>query len=800
MMANTTLQPPEKFKIRIEMLSDWHVGIGAGRPGDVDRLVARDRDGLPYIPGKTMRGIWRDACERLAWGLDDGKPGEWCRLVSTIFGSQPGVRDTPGAGVGEPASDDAPNGSRLDLRPAQMSAVFRDAFRDVSRRSQVHRRQLRSALTFIKPGVEIDPQRGQARDEHLRTWEMARAQTELIAEGQLLDLPDGLRDSAWALMVAALRLIERLGAKRRRGAGRCRWEIVGYEGAAELQFLADNQTPPRGLERTGTSEGALPAAPVRDEKIWEVPLTLAPESPLAISHRTVGNVVECLEHVPGTMLLPHITKSLKQRGINIVPDVIGCEIAVTNATYVIGGERSRPGPMILSHPKHEKTPLTNEFIAENDDGDARKPLREVHVVTTAGGKLVSDQPPKRIATHNTVHDQHQCPSTNGVYSYEALSDVDREDRRVEFQAVLRVPDRLIAGLKSDWAKDLNGKLKLGRSKQDDYGRAQIDAGVPRVCDPNLHASDDPYCWRVWLLSDCLLRSRFLAPSPTARGLAQAICQRLALPDDTLEVDASRVRVHRLDSWHARWGLPRPSLIGLQSGSCVQLRSKQPLTKTMLQRLSLGVGERTAEGFGQIAINDPLLEQEQLDLVEAADVHSGGATESHPRVPKIGSNDPTHTSARMIERAAWEREIQSLAIIHAPKICDAKLHWDQTKPTMSQLGGLRDEVMRLVNPQDAQLLIQWLKHLLKSRNRCDSWGDANEGPGRVQAVINLLSDAGTVWKWLAESDQPDLADKPDLAVLTVDGAESLLKEMWPFAIRAVLDSCIRTHKRSLEKEG
>src|SRR5436305_11235216 len=65
------------FRLRLEMKSDWHIGAGAGRPGDVDRLVRRDEDDLPFVPGKTLTGIWRDACERVALGLDDGVPAEW---------------------------------------------------------------------------------------------------------------------------------------------------------------------------------------------------------------------------------------------------------------------------------------------------------------------------------------------------------------------------------------------------------------------------------------------------------------------------------------------------------------------------------------------------------------------------------------------------------------------------------------------------------------------------------------------------------------------------------------------------
>ena len=49
--------------LKIEFQSDWHIGSGAGIPGSVDRQVLRDSQGLPYIPGKTLTGILRDAAE-----------------------------------------------------------------------------------------------------------------------------------------------------------------------------------------------------------------------------------------------------------------------------------------------------------------------------------------------------------------------------------------------------------------------------------------------------------------------------------------------------------------------------------------------------------------------------------------------------------------------------------------------------------------------------------------------------------------------------------------------------------------
>ena len=48
---------PSAFTLRVHMLSDWAIGTGEGRVGEVDATVRRDSDGLPFVPAKTLTGI-----------------------------------------------------------------------------------------------------------------------------------------------------------------------------------------------------------------------------------------------------------------------------------------------------------------------------------------------------------------------------------------------------------------------------------------------------------------------------------------------------------------------------------------------------------------------------------------------------------------------------------------------------------------------------------------------------------------------------------------------------------------------
>ena len=44
-----------ELNYKIEFFSEWHCGSGLSAGADIDALAIKDSDGLPYIPGKTLR-------------------------------------------------------------------------------------------------------------------------------------------------------------------------------------------------------------------------------------------------------------------------------------------------------------------------------------------------------------------------------------------------------------------------------------------------------------------------------------------------------------------------------------------------------------------------------------------------------------------------------------------------------------------------------------------------------------------------------------------------------------------------
>lgn len=50
-----------KIEYELEFLTYWHAGSGLTAGAQADAVVIKDEHGLPYFPGKTLKGIFRDS-------------------------------------------------------------------------------------------------------------------------------------------------------------------------------------------------------------------------------------------------------------------------------------------------------------------------------------------------------------------------------------------------------------------------------------------------------------------------------------------------------------------------------------------------------------------------------------------------------------------------------------------------------------------------------------------------------------------------------------------------------------------
>lgn len=756
------------ISLTLRMLSDWHIGAGTGQHGRLSRQVLRDeKDGLPFVPAKSLNGVWRDGCEIAARALDAGAGGSlvWHDWVEFLFGSQPAF---PGAEAGG-----TPATAARHPRPAALCYLGPLRFAGDLGTAIAGNQRLLDAVTFVKPGVAHDPVTGAAREDMLRFDEMARGGMTLEGTAELSgDLTEEQLGCARALLWAGARLVEGIGAKRRRGSGRCRLDLGGAglppSGDDLARWTAHPGSPPEPAQAPAPDAAGTRAAGGG----WEhVLLRMTLETPLIAHERTVGNLVQGRDHAPGWMLLGAVLRRLDSSAADAAAR---CgDLVVTSATPRVGGERGRPVPRVFERDKDDGSVRINRIVEGPPEGRAFKRIREGYVAGAAHPAVESAAFVMRM--HNTIEDESQRPTQalGGVYVYQALAP------GTVLMAEVRVRRGVLA---AGWWEGLNGTWRLGRSSKDDYGLVSV-AAEPADPEPGpvpeaatVVAGD---LLRVWLLSDVLVRDDRLAPSDDPRDFANLLQRTFAAAGaDGVELDPvlrergrvpTSYEIARTDSWHRGWRLPRPVLVGFAAGGCLtfEVGAGEIGADVLAEIERSGIGERRGEGFGQIRVNDPV-------VTESATT-AGGPPPDRPsdeRPRPLSAVDPGHAGARLIETAAWRAEIWRLAEERAAR--PGEVLGPLIELSATRLNALRrlfdhlDEEEDRLDARIARLTKRW------------------RAPDTTAAIRALLIEKD-VWRTLGFDDQ-------DRLCLTADGADALRRDLRADALRSLLTACLAAHTR------
>lgn len=835
------------------MESDWHIGSGAGISGNIDRQVIKDKDGFPYIPAKTLTGIWRDACEQVAFGLDEGDEfGAWNQYVLFLFGEQPALNQDQSA-LNQPIP------SALEIRPAYLDLGIKQKILSCTPASQ---QALKDAVTFVKASNSINHSSGCTEERFLRFEEMTRLGCLLRTECKLNleNLKDeNQKKCAFALLVASAKLVDKLGGKRRRGTGKCSWrlgteeqhknkKVINYvEEIDSLTWIENNElpTPPvlsnkKGKDSFYIEESEKSKVQYSSQKRWfKIPLVINTILPVIVKDKTVGNVVKTLDYIPGTSLLPIVARKLGQLGFDVKEAISQKELIVTNATIEINKKSGKPVPFAIFYDKidggfEKKQAVCNKFNDEDLQEFRHRQLkgyRQGYVdLSNVKNSLPSYIEVKKIfQTHNTIQDKFQRPTTEvgGIYSYQAIESelVFRAELRIK--TFLPTEDKNINSEKRKGKKrgkrnkinkdnnqptvniftqlkeNLSIQEKIGTSKKDDYGLVNIKVEksieISSINDSKIEKISESIT--VWLLSDMLIRNDNLKTTISVDDFRKLLQQEINNNQEQanhIELDIvsekTYLRHKRIESWQSRWNLPRPSLVSFMAGSCLELKikNKKEIDLQVLRHLEIyGIGERTAEGFGQISFNNPLLANPLSKLSSSLKKESSSAKTNNAKIQN-------HQFARLIEIEAWRKAIAKEAMTLASnddlreQFLGIKIEDKKSYPSMSQLGNLRSLVRQVQNFDDAGIVINWIASLKKKDNG-DKWRNTSDG---LNKLIILFEDPQQIWKDLSFEKNIELKN-----LIIRDIEEGLLKEeLWSEAIKASIFECILAHKRELENSN
>lgn len=183
---------------KIEFFSYWHTSSGLTGSTYADLLVNKTKDGFPFLPGKTLKGLLREAAETINSFHPD--------LVKTAF-----INDV----FGERRDND--NASEKYRKPAE--SFFSSGTLSKNLQKQITNEDkpyLFDVLSSTKIG-----ENGQAENHSLRQLEVT---IPLVLYASIENFPS--KENYLKQLELCMGFTKRMGLNRSRGLGRCQFSIL----------------------------------------------------------------------------------------------------------------------------------------------------------------------------------------------------------------------------------------------------------------------------------------------------------------------------------------------------------------------------------------------------------------------------------------------------------------------------------------------------------------------------------------------------------------------------------------------
>ena len=570
----------KKIDYTIEFFSYWCTGTGIGQGRALDSRTRKDANGLPILPGKTLKGLFRDALQT----LEEQQPGIMVPgMTGKIMGRE--TEDNPGADRTAQEADSTDAG--IQVRFSNAVLLEKNWFLAPGRRDDY----IRHLYRHISATALDDS--GMAKDKQLRNLEVCLPVT---LQGSIeLQATGDDEEKIPELFTRAAPLIRKLGFRRHRGYGRCAVTITGSAPA-----------PTRTMESL--------APDVAEEGIHRCRLELELlEDCIVTAANTSQCRHYCLDYIPGSKLFGIAAGKLFAR--------YGADIFLSGKVRFGPGlfmspDTGRPCfPVPLSlHTEKKATSETlaifNGLVADDIPGD--EPVVQLRSGEMEAANPIQDklhQPAKnRCLKSARNRDLFGVARENQLFNFESLH--RGQKFLVTIEADSSVNDGVFTGIITTLMEP--EYIYLGRSRLAEFGKARL----------SLHTEDQPYS------SLQAMADRFRPGSPT--GVDANLCvfylvSDLALFQDNTPIllpfpeafgldgkqaafipEKSFIRTRSYSPWNSFYGCAETERQVIIRGSVISFRLDEPLTEeqknTLYRFLSTGIGGYRNEGLGTVLLN------------------------------------------------------------------------------------------------------------------------------------------------------------------------------------------------------
>lgn len=557
-------------KIKITLKSDLCIGSGYSYAGIVDSDVCYDETGIPFIPGKRLKGCFRETANSFLHSLYDDE------FINTLFGER-GQKEASKLTIGNAVVSD------YDEISQALKAKIKENDQKYNKQSilgQYSRVIGQTALTDSGSADEGSLRYTRVVNRHIP----GNPSSELVFEAPVFANISAQEKEGLENIIEATKHI---GLKRNRGLGSVSIKLTDMVEKTEekMDLSVGNSEEPGTISFTVINKD---------------PLILSSESSdesenFIMASNVIGALASRYLSLDGTSAEDVAFKDLFLNG----------KVRFTNLYPSVNGKEYYPAPEYINSMKKSKKIVylldedgqnSIEKIVEDNEETQNYSRRNGNQPKKLKGKFVYFDDEKKISTMEVdkevvYHHSHYIDNSDGtqglLYAMEVISPGQT------FSGKIIAPEKynnlIISLLKK-------GDFYFGKSKTAQYGRCELCGELKSektAINKKTYNAGDKIV--VTLKSDAIFMNESGAYTVYSDEVSGIIADVLGIGD--AEHDQEFVKTGRATGYMGVWNLRKPSVPVVKAGSAFVYKLKSAVELPE----GLFIGERCHEGNGQISL-------------------------------------------------------------------------------------------------------------------------------------------------------------------------------------------------------
>lgn len=641
-------------KLKITLKSDLCAGSGFAYAGIVDTDVSYNKNGIPFISGRSLKGCMREAAEMIGIARED---------ITAVFGISGNDRAS-GIFVGNAFPKEFGN-IKNELSILQEG---RDRYAEYLKKQNIL-----ELCTSVKAQTKIG-ENGVAKDNTLRFTRTIHQfdkiqKKEMVFEASLSYQYSEEEDPIEKSLEKIVKATRNIGMNRNRGLGSVRMELT--EGEKQEMVSIDDSSKGTGKKKISYCITNLQ------------PLLMSGSRDSVTENYISGTSV--LGAFAGEYLKTGSADSEEFRDIFLAGKVIFSNLTLAEK-HGETWEAAYPAPLYINRLKKTKK-LVNlaadipKPVADSDyspeNGNQPKKLKTQYLFCH-DEKYDVKEVEKEIIYHHSKHGKSGNGEEGILYFLEAIAE------NQHFCGEIIVENKYFEKIK-ELLKTV--ELRFGKSKSAQYGKCRIEEGSVKVTDyqtEKVAGLKKGSRILVTLLSDGIFVNEkgiyTIQHEEVRKIIAQQMGFSVSMPDEK-----TYIQTKVLTGFYTKWNLKKQEIPAIAAGSAFEYCLEEEISE-----YEEYIGEKNLEGFGKCRMV-PLEDAKYcLEMMEERDCTE---KEKKEMIQKCGQEKKTQ-----IEQILQKILLEKLAVHMKEKA----FAYDEIKISSSALGRLHLMLIEAGNEADSAI--------------------------------------------------------------------------------------------------